>query len=108
MVMIMGTSICHMVIGDSLKVVPGMCGVVEDGITPGTFGYEAGQSAVGDIFGWFVEQNVPAHVEKEAAAAGLGVHSFLEREAAKLKPGESGLIALDWHNGNRSTSNLAG
>ena len=103
MVMIMGTSICHMVIGENLKVVPGMCGVVEDGITPNTFGYEAGQSAVGDIFGWFVENNMPAWVDREAAAAGLNVHAYLEREAARLRPGESGLLALDWHNGNRST-----
>ncbi len=103
MVMIMGTSICHMVIGEHLHVVPGMCGVVEDGITPGTFGYEAGQSAVGDIFGWFIEHGVPATVSDEARAAGVSVHTLLEQRAARLKPGESGLIALDWHNGNRST-----
>ena len=60
MVMIMGTSICHMVLGNEEHVVPGICGYVEDGIIPGFFGYEAGQSCVGDHFAWFVENCVPA------------------------------------------------
>ncbi len=60
LVAIMGTSICHVVLADSAPPVPGMCGVVEDGVIPGFYGYEAGQAAVGDLFGWFVEQGVPA------------------------------------------------
>jgi L-ribulokinase len=102
MVMIMGTSICHMVLGDHEKLVPGICGYVEDGIIPGLFGYEAGQSCVGDHFAWFVENCVPAAYENEAKARGINIHQLLEEKAARLKPGESGLLALDWWNGNRS------
>jgi len=91
MVIIMGTSNCHILVGDREREVEGMCGVVEDGVVPGLFGYEAGQSGVGDIFAWFVETCAPSHR-----------HAELEREAAKLRPGESGLLALDWWNGNRS------
>jgi L-ribulokinase len=102
MVMVMGTSICHMVLGDHQAVVEGMCGVVEDGILPGLFGYEAGQSAVGDIFAWFVDNLVPPQYHRAAEAESIDVHSVLEREAAALAPGQSGLVALDWWNGNRS------
>jgi L-ribulokinase len=102
MVIIMGTSNCHMVLGTEERIVPGMCGYVEDGIIPGFFGYEAGQSCVGDHFAWFVENCVPAAYEREAAARGINVHQLLEEKAARLKPGESGLVALDWWNGNRS------
>jgi L-ribulokinase len=102
MVMIMGTSICHMVLGTEEHMVPGICGYVEDGIIPGFFGYEAGQSCVGDHFAWFVENCVPAAYEREARAEGEDVYHLLERKAASLRPGESGLIALDWWNGNRS------
>ena len=103
MVMIMGTSICHMVLGTKLVRVPGMCGVVEDGIVPGYYGYEAGQSGVGDIFAWFVENAVPPEYHEAARKAGVNLHRYLEQEAAKQKPGEAGLLALDWWNGNRST-----
>lgn len=102
LVMAMGTSICHMLLGTEEKEVEGMCGVVEDGIIPGYFGYEAGQSAVGDIFEWFVEESVPAYVLQEAEQAGENVHVYLTRKADELKAGESGLLALDWWNGNRS------
>ena len=102
MVMIMGTSICHMVLGEEEHVVPGICGYVEDGIIPGMFGYEAGQSCVGDHFAWFVENCVPAAYEREAQGRGIGIHELLEEKASRLKPGESGLLALDWWNGNRS------
>ncbi|MBE7554497.1 MAG: ribulokinase [Anaerolineales bacterium] len=102
MVIIMGTSNCHMVMGTEERLVPGMCGYVEDGIIPGLFGYEAGQSCVGDHFAWFVENCVPGRYEKEAAEREIDIHELLEEKAAKLKPGESGLVALDWWNGNRS------
>ncbi|OGO26732.1 MAG: ribulokinase [Chloroflexi bacterium RBG_16_52_11] len=102
MVMIMGTSICHMVLGTEEHIVPGMCGYVEDGIIPGFFGYEAGQSCVGDHFAWFMEHCVPAAYEREAKERGVDIHQFLEEKVAQLKPGESGLLALDWWNGNRS------
>jgi L-ribulokinase len=102
MVMVMGTSICHMVLGTEEHVVPGICGYVEDGIIPGLFGYEAGQSCVGDHFAWFVENCVPASYARQAQARGVNLHQLLEEKAAALKPGESGLVALDWWNGNRS------
>lgn len=102
MVMIMGTSTCDMVLGTEEHIVPGMCGYVEDGIIPGYFGYEAGQSCVGDHFAWFVENCVPASYLQEAADRKIDIHKLLEEKASKLKPGESGLLALDWWNGNRS------
>jgi L-ribulokinase len=102
MVIIMGTSNCHMVLGQEFKTVPGMCGVVEDGIIPGLAGFEAGQSCVGDHFAWFVENALPADYRREAEERGVTAHEVLEEKAAKLIPGESGLLALDWWNGNRS------
>ena len=102
MVMIMGTSTCDMVLGTEEHIVPGMCGYVEDGIIPGFFGYEAGQSCVGDHFAWFVENCVPSAYENEAKERGIDIHQLLEEKSAKLKVGESGLLALDWWNGNRS------
>jgi L-ribulokinase len=102
MVAVMGTSTCHMVLGSKLALAEGMCGVVEDGIVPGLFGYEAGQSAVGDIFGWFTRHAVPPAVHERAKRDGVSVHKVLENDAAQLRPGESGLVALDWWNGNRS------
>ena len=102
MVMIMGTSICHMVVDREQRIVPGMCGVVEDGILPGLFGYEAGQSCVGDHFAWFVEHCIPARYQEQAEARQMNLHQLLEEKASLLRPGESGLLALDWWNGNRS------
>lgn len=111
LVMAMGTSICHLLLGEEEREVEGMCGVVEGGIIPGYYGYEAGQSAVGDIFEWFVEECVPAYALREADAAGENIHVYLTRRASELKPGQSGLLALDWWNGNRSVlvdTNLTG
>ncbi len=103
MVMIMGTSTCHMVVGEERKTVPGMCGVVADGIVPGAYGYEAGQSGVGDIFAWFVDNAVPGSYFEQAERQGVSVHQVLEDEVKGQKPGQHGLMALDWWNGNRST-----
>lgn len=102
MVMIMGTSTCSMVLSDKEVVVPGICGYVEDGIIPGLYGYEAGQSAVGDIFAWFVNNCVPQSYMDEADKLGLNIHQYLTMKAEKLNPGDSGLLALDWLNGNRT------
>jgi L-ribulokinase len=102
MVMIMGTSTCHMVLSEEERSVPGMCGSVDGGILPGFFGYEAGQSAVGDHFGWFVEHAVPEQYAREARERGIDIHVLLQERAGRLAVGESGLLALDWWNGNRS------
>ena len=102
MVVIMGTSNCHILLGEELVSVEGMCGVVEDGVVPGLFGFEAGQSAVGDILAWFAASCVPPEYHEMARRLDMDVHGVLEQEAAELRPGESGLLALDWWNGNRS------
>ncbi len=102
LVMIMGTSICHMLLGNERQIVEGMCGVVEDGIVPGLWGYEAGQSAVGDIFAWFFEHGVPDYIHQEARKKKVPFEQVLENRASALKTGEAGLLALDWWNGNRS------
>lgn len=102
MFMIMGTSTCHMLLTEKEVLVEGISGVVEDGIVPGYFGYEAGQVGVGDIFGWFVENSTPPEIHQQALREGISVHDVLSAQASKLKPGQSGLIALDWWNGCRT------
>jgi len=98
LVKIMGTSTCDITVksnADVLADVPGLCGIVDGSVLPGYFGLEAGQSAVGDIFNWFVDTIKPGG--KEALS-----HETLQARGAKLHPGESGLVALDWNNGNRT------
>ena len=102
MVAIMGTSTCHVMNASSLAEVPGMCGVVDGGIVAGEFGYEAGQSGVGDIFAWYLDHGVPASYRDEAARRGGSLFDLLNEEAAGQPAGAHGLIALDWENGNRS------
>jgi L-ribulokinase len=102
LVAIMGTSTCHVMNGAELAEVPGMCGVVDGGIVAGRWGYEAGQSGVGDIFGWFADHAVPAAYSDAAAQRGVSVHDLLSAEAIAQPAGAHGLIALDWLNGNRS------
>ncbi len=96
LVKIIGTSTCDMMVHPNtlpLADVPGLCGIVDGSILPGYFGLEAGQSAVGDIFNWFVQ-----YFDDGSSKA----HDRLTKRAAKLRPGESGLLALDWNNGNRT------
>jgi len=102
MVAIMGTSTCHVMNGDKLAEVPGMCGVVDGGIVSGYFGYEAGQSGVGDIFAWYVNNQVPGSYFDQANKLGKSIHEHLTDLAKNQKIGEHGLVALDWHSGNRS------
>lgn len=102
MLAIMGTSTCHILMSREEKSAPGMCGVVEDGVYPGLFGYEAGQSCVGDHFAWFVERCVPASYALDAEKKGMNIHRYLREKAQLQKPGAHGLLALDWWNGNRS------
>ena len=102
MVAIMGTSTCHVMNGATLSEVPGMCGVVDGGIISGYYGYEAGQSGVGDIFAWYVKNQVPGSYHEAAKAKGLSIHEYLTELSATQQVGEHGLLALDWHSGNRS------
>jgi L-ribulokinase len=102
MLMVMGTSTCHIMNGERLAEVPGMCGVVQGGVTPGDWGYEAGQTGVGDIFAWFVDRAVPPAYHEDARRQGLSVHQHLSELGARQRVGEHGLVALDWLNGNRS------
>jgi L-ribulokinase len=103
LMLILGTSTCHLLLADREQLVPGVAGVVEDGIVAGLFAYEAGQAAVGDSFAWFVDTLASSEVASAAAGAGRSVHEELTARASALRPGESGLVALDWWNGNRST-----
>lgn len=102
LVMVMGTSICHLTVTDDEVRLPGITGVVKDGVLPGVYGYEAGQAAVGDMFDWFVKKAVPGTYFEQAKASGVSIYELLEARASVLKPGQTGLIALDWWNGNRS------
>jgi L-ribulokinase len=102
MVAIMGTSTCHVMNGTGLAEVPGMCGVVDGGIVAGLWGYEAGQSGVGDIFSWFTRNGVPGEFADQARRRGVSLPQLLDEQAAAQPPGAHGLIALDWENGNRS------
>lgn len=96
MVAVMGTSTCHLALAVTERIVPGFCGVVEEGVVPGLYGYEAGQAAVGDMFAWFTG------LLTADGQATSEMHHTLELQAQELRPGESGLVALDWWNGNRS------
>lgn len=102
MLMIMGTSTCHMTLSKEEYHIPGIAGRVVDGILPEFIGYEAGQACVGDHFGWFVKNCVPEDYKIEAREKGIDIHQLLTKKAEELKVGESGLLALDWWNGNRS------
>ncbi len=102
MVLIMGTSTCHVMNSTQLAEIPGMCGVVDGGIIAGQWGYEAGQSSVGDIFAWFTENAVPGSYRDGASVRGISVHDLLTEEAAAQPAGAHGLVALDWFGGNRS------
>jgi L-ribulokinase len=111
MLLILGTSGCHLVLGREERHFEGIAGVVQDGILPGYFGYEAGQPATGDILAWFTRHGVPAPYQSEADERGISSHQLLSQKAAGLKAGETGLLALDWWNGNRSVlmdANLSG
>ncbi|MFZ0041214.1 MAG: ribulokinase [Solirubrobacteraceae bacterium] len=102
MLAVMGTSTCHVMVGDEIAEVPGMCGVVRGGLVPDRWGYEAGQSGVGDIFAWYVENAVPPEYHEEAKRRGVDIHQYLTSLAAEQRAGEHGLVALDWWSGNRS------
>lgn len=101
LLMVMGTSVCHIMVSRESLDVPGLSGRVEDSVIPGLVGYEANQ-VMGDHYNWLVDNCVPENYAGEAREKGLSLHDLLTRKAAALKVGESGLLALDWWNGNRS------
>ncbi len=110
MTMVMGTSTCHLMLNKEQHKVPGISGSVKGAIIPNLYAYEAGQTAVGDLFEYVAKQ-APYDYVKAAESRGISIFDLLNEKAAQLYPGESGLIALDWHNGNRSVlsdSNLKG
>lgn len=102
LLMILGTSSCHMLLSKEERAAAGLCGYVRDGILPGFFGYEAGQSCVGDHFAWFMENCLPARYEREAAGRGISPYRLLGEKIADRLPGSHGLLALDWWGGVRS------
>ena len=102
MLAVVGTSTCHMIIGRNEHEVPGMCGYVYGGMNPDAYGYEAGQSCVGDHFQWLEENCIPGEYFREASERDISIFQLLAEKAGAKKPGESGLVALDWWNGNRS------
>lgn len=99
--MIMGTSTCHVMLSEAERCVPGISGAVRDGVVPGLVGYE-GNQVTGDHFNWFVDHCLPERYAREARERDIDPHALLSEKAARLKPGESGLLALDWWGGNRS------
>ena len=111
LLMIIGTSSCHILLGKDAVNIPGISGYVKDGIIDGLYAYEAGQSCVGDSFDWFIKNCVPASYFEEAEKQGINIHKLLREKAKLLPPGSNGLLALDWWNGNRTpyvNGNLTG
>lgn len=111
MLLVMGTSLCHMLVSKKYMPVEGICGIVKDGLLPGFYGYEAGQPAGGDMLAWFVNTMVNEDYRNEARQKNISVYALMEEKAATLKVGQSGCLALDWWNGNRSVlsnSDLSG
>lgn len=100
--LILGTSASCFLLDTRDREMDGICGCVMDGVIPGYYAYEAGQSSVGDTFGWFVNTCVPESYSRQAQARGISVFSLLDEKAAALQVGENGLLALDWWNGCRS------
>lgn len=105
--MVMGTTACHMLMDEKLELVEGMSGAVQDGIIPGFYGYEGGQAAVGDLFQWYVDRALPKEYWDKAISSELNSYDYLEKLATEIPFGQSGLLALDWWNGNRSILNNA-
>lgn len=102
MMLVMGTSTCHQMMYENYNAFDGICSIAGDGMVPGLYGYESGQPATGDIFRWFADNCTPASYVEESKKKGISVLEELGDKASRLEPGESGLVALDWFNGNRS------
>lgn len=105
--MTMGTSLCHTLVSKKRIFIKGISGVVKDGILQGYYGYEAGQAAVGDIYDWFITNFAPVDCIEEAEEKDISIFSIMDERARRIKPGKTGLLVLDWWNGNRSMLNNA-
>jgi L-ribulokinase len=101
--MIIGTSTCEMLLSETLSCIDGISGVVNDSVFKGMYTYECGQSGIGDMFAWFADSQVPSEYRAEAEEKGMDVQQLLTRKASLLRPGQNGIVALDWWNGVRST-----
>ena len=111
LMLIMGTSFCHIMLSEKFCSVPGMMGIIRDGLIQGYYCYEGGQTSGGDHLDWFVNTCIPEAYKQEASRRGISVHQLLRDKVIGQQPGQSGLLALDWFNGNRSIlwdSNLSG
>jgi len=102
LMLIIGTSTCHIVMSEKQKEVNGICGSVADGIIPGYVAYEAGQACVGDSFDWFMKNCVPEKYMHEAKINNKSIFEYMDEKASELKIGENGILVLDWWNGNRT------
>ena len=102
MILVMGTSTCHQMMYKDYHAFEGLCSIAADGMVPGLYGYESGQPATGDIFQWFADTGVPERYYREAEEKKQSILQYLGELAAKIEPGTTGLVALDWFNGNRS------
>jgi len=102
MALILGSDFSHMILSNKEFRVPGMSGMVQDGIVPGLIGYEATQSGSGKLFSWFMKNAIPEHYFKIAEERNIYINDLLEEKATELQPAESGMVALDWWQGNRS------
>ena len=102
LMIIFGTSACHILLSKENKPIKGICGKVDGGVVPGYYAYEAGQPCVGDMLAWFVENCLPERYTAEAKRQGVTIFDYLNSLAEGLEVGKSGLVALDWWNGNRS------
>jgi len=101
MLLILGTSSVHILLGDGMKAVPGICGAVSDGVIPGLVSYEAGQCAFGDLFSWYMKSCLPYSYGKAAEEEGVSPFTYMDRKASLIRPSASSPVALDWWNGNR-------
>ena len=105
LMMMIGTSTADMILGREWKDIPGICAAMEDANLPHFTNYAAGQACVGDMFKWVIDNCVPENYTQEARRRGISIHAYLSELAAASTPGETGLVALDWWNGNKSCLN---
>ena len=108
MILMIGTSTGVMLLNKEKKTVPGICAMVENSILPGYTNYAHGLPCVGDLFGWFIKNCVPKEYYEAAEKEGSGIHDYLSRLASEKAPGETGIVALEWWNGEKLNPDLSG